>query len=64
MEGMRCRHDGFHEIHSAYDRQRAVMVFHWTCERCGARLEEVGREAYRPAYDPRGNERFQPASAR
>jgi hypothetical protein len=35
-----------------------VLVYHWTCERCGARLSEAGREPYRPAFDPRGNERF------
>jgi hypothetical protein len=55
---MRCAHGGFHAISTAYDRRSGVLVYHWTCERCGARLSEAGREPYRPAFDPRGNERF------
>jgi len=61
---MACPHDGFHTIHTAYDRRREVLVYFWTCERCGERLDEARREAYRPAYDPHGNDRFRalPAS--
>jgi hypothetical protein len=62
---MACRHTGFHDICTAYDRRSGVLVFHWTCERCGARLTEARREQYRPAFDPSGNERFrtqQPAA--
>jgi hypothetical protein len=55
---MACPHDGFHDIRTAYDRRRGLLVFHWTCERCGARLSEARREPYRPSFDPRGNERF------
>jgi hypothetical protein len=55
---MRCAHDGFHGISTAYDQLRGVLVYYWTCERCGARLAEVSRTAYRPAYDPHGTERF------
>jgi hypothetical protein len=55
---MDCLHDGFHTIRTAYDRSRAVLVYFWTCERCGARLEEARREEYRPSYDPHGNDRF------
>jgi hypothetical protein len=55
---MACSHEDFHEIRTAYDRRRGLMVYYWTCERCGARLEEARREPYRPAYDPRGNDRF------
>jgi hypothetical protein len=35
-----------------------VLVYFWTCERCGARLDEARREDYRPAFDPHGNDRF------
>jgi hypothetical protein len=59
---MTCSHDGFHSIRSAYDQRRGVLVFHWTCERCGAPLKEAGRETYRPAFDPDGHRRFAPAS--
>jgi hypothetical protein len=55
---MACSHDGFHAIRTAYDRRRELLVFHWTCERCGARLREARRERYRPSFDPRGNEPF------
>ena len=36
-----CSHDGFHAIHSRYDRRDGVLVYYWTCERCGARLNEA-----------------------
>jgi hypothetical protein len=55
---MACPHDGFHDIHTAYDHRRGLLVFHWTCARCGARLREARRERYRPSFDPRGNDQF------
>jgi hypothetical protein len=55
---MNCDHDGFHAVRSQYDRHTGVLVYYWTCERCGSRLREARREPYRPAFDPRGNERF------
>lgn len=64
MGGMACTHDDFHAIRTAYDRRRGVMVFFWTCEHCGERLGEADRQAYRPAYDPRGNDRFLAPSPR
>jgi hypothetical protein len=54
---MACAHDGFHDIRTAYDRRRGVLVYFWTCERCGERLDEARREDYRPSYDPHGNDR-------
>jgi hypothetical protein len=42
---------------SSYDRERGLLVYFWTCERCGTRLHEAGRAEYRPSFDPRGNER-------
>jgi hypothetical protein len=53
-----CAHEGFHDIRSAYDRPRGVLAFVWTCERCGAELQEVRRELYRPRYEPHGNDPF------
>ena len=50
---MRCRHEGFHEAQAKYDRDRGVLIFFWTCERCGTRLSEFRLEAYRPQFDPR-----------
>jgi hypothetical protein len=35
-----------------------MLVYHWTCEGCGKRLREAGRQEYRPQFDPRGNERY------
>jgi hypothetical protein len=55
---MACPHDGFHGIRSAYDRRRELLVYFWTCERCGTRLGEVRREPYRPRFDPKGNDRY------
>jgi hypothetical protein len=40
-----------------------VLIYFWTCERCGARLNEAARESYRPQFDPHGNDRFLPAAA-
>ena len=62
MEDMACHHDGFHGIRTRYDRRRGVLVYFWTCERCGVRLSEALRQDYRPAYDPHGNERIAPAA--
>jgi hypothetical protein len=54
---MACTHDGFHGIHTSYDQRRALLVFFWSCERCGVRLRELHREEYRPSFDPRGSQR-------
>ena len=35
-----------------------MLVYYWTCERCGARLNEARREPYRPSFDPHGNDRY------
>jgi hypothetical protein len=59
---MACEHDGFHGIRSSYDHQLGLLVFFWTCERCGVRLREVRREEYRPHFDPRGTDRSLTAS--
>ena len=55
---MSCAHDGFHGIRSSYDRRRGLLVYFWTCERCGVRLRELRREEYRPRFDPQGYERY------
>jgi hypothetical protein len=53
-----CLHDGFHDVRSSYDRQRRVLSFVLTCERCGAELGELQRQLYWPHYDPSGSDRF------
>ena len=55
---MACKHDGFRGIKTTYDQRRGVLVYFWTCERCGSRLDEALRTNYRPAYDRDANERF------
>ena len=54
---MACPHDGFHDIQTTYDRKRGVLLYFWTCHRCGAGLGEAGRREYRPSFDPHGNDR-------
>jgi hypothetical protein len=54
---MSCRHDGFHTIGSQYDLRSGVLIYVWTCERCGERLKEAQRLKYRPSFDPHGNKR-------
>jgi hypothetical protein len=61
---MSCAHDGFRGINTSYDQRRGVLVYFWTCERCGQRMGEARREQYRPAFDPQGHTRFQPSPAR
>ena len=55
---MPCTHDGFHAISTSYDRRRGLLIYHWTCERCGARLSEALRQPYRPSFDPNGTQAF------
>jgi hypothetical protein len=55
---MYCSHTGYHGIRTIYDRRRSVLIYEWTCECCGKPLGEARRVSYRPAFDPRGNERF------
>ena len=55
---MECQHAGYHAIETNYDRRRGVLIFVWTCEQCGSRLGEAGRQKYRPAFrEPDGNQR-------
>jgi len=51
-----CAHEGFHEIRTSYDPHRGLLVFDWTCERCGALLSEARRQNYRPVFDPSGSQ--------
>ncbi|HEY1276806.1 MAG TPA: hypothetical protein VGF25_17990 [Thermoleophilaceae bacterium] len=59
---MDCSHDGFHGISSSYDQNRGLLVYFWTCERCGTLLRECRREEYKPRFDPKGNDRYLTAS--
>jgi hypothetical protein len=47
-----CGHDGFHSVTTRYDRKRGLLIFVRTCDGCGGEVSEVGRETYRPRYDP------------
>jgi len=60
---MSCTHTDFHGIRTMYDRSRGVLVYYWTCESCGKRLNEARREEYRPQFDPQGNQRFLAAAS-
>lgn len=60
---MSCDHDGFHAVRTSYDKRTGILVYFWACERCGETLHEAGREQYRPAFDPHGNDRFLAVSA-
>jgi hypothetical protein len=53
-----CTHEGFYGIRSSYDRRRRILAFFFICERCGAEVQEVRREAYAPRFDPRGNDHY------
>jgi hypothetical protein len=55
---MFCEHEGFHDVRSAYDRQRGLLVFFYTCEGCGEQLREAHREEYQPSFDRHGNDAF------
>jgi hypothetical protein len=48
-----CRHDGFHDIRTVYDRVRGVLLFYWFCEDCGKRLGVANRADYRPVFERR-----------
>ena len=49
---MPCSHRGFRDISSTYDLHRQVLVFFWSCERCGKHMGEAGRTRYQPRYEP------------
>jgi hypothetical protein len=52
FHAVQCAHDGYRGISTTYDRHAGVLVFHWACDQCGARLDEVSREPYRPRFLP------------
>ena len=53
-----CAHDEFHSVTTRYDRERGVLVYLCTCDRCGQLVGEISRLSYRPRFDPAGNDRF------
>jgi hypothetical protein len=55
---MACEHEGLRDISTSYDRDRGLLVYYWTCEGCGERLEDTRLEEYRPRFDPRGNDAY------
>jgi hypothetical protein len=54
VDGTTCSHEGYHGIRTDYDRRTGILVYFWTCELCGTRLDEVRREEYRPRFEPFG----------
>ena len=53
-----CGHDGFHTMTTRYERDSGLLVYCRTCDSCGALVGELGREPYRPSFDPRGCQGF------
>ena len=53
-----CSHDGFHTMMTRYDRSSGLLVYCRTCDSCGALVGELGREPYRPSFNPAGCQRF------
>ena len=45
-----CFHDTYRSITTSYDVVQRVLVYYWTCERCGAHLSELRRRSYEPRY--------------
>lgn len=60
---MDCSHDGYRTVSSNYDNERGVLVYFWSCEACGVRLQDALREEYRPSFDPRGNDPYLASAA-
>jgi hypothetical protein len=48
-----CSHDTYRSITTSYDRERRLLVYFWTCDKCGAYLQELRRRKYEPRYEPR-----------
>ncbi len=55
---MSCGHDGYREIRSRYEGDAGVLVYEWMCEECSAPLGEAARTAYRPQFEPSGNDPY------
>ena len=55
MLRMACSHDAYRSISTSYDRARGLLVYFWTCDRCGAYLKELRRRDYEPRFERHGN---------
>jgi hypothetical protein len=58
-----CAHERVYGVSSGHDRQRGILAFVLTCERCGTELRELRREPYRPHSEPNGSDRSLAARA-
>jgi hypothetical protein len=54
----RCSHEGFHSGQGRYSADEGVLRYFVVCDDCQQVLREVHAEAYRPAFDPDGNEPY------
>jgi len=53
-----CTHEGFHSGQGRYNRDAESLRYVIVCDDCEQELGEVGSEAYRPQFDPRGNDPY------
>ena len=58
-----CEHDGFHSGLGKLSREFSSIRFVLVCDDCGQEMREVQVEAYRPDFDPSGNEKAQREAA-
>jgi hypothetical protein len=56
--GTGCTHAGFHSTTARYASDRQEIRYVTVCDACAAEIREVHRDAYVPAYDPRGNDPY------
>jgi hypothetical protein len=55
---MTCSHGDIHDAVTLFDRNTGELVYTRVCGKCGQRLDVMLREAYRPSFDPHGNDRY------
>jgi hypothetical protein len=57
-----CEHDGFHSGEGKLSRDFGSIRFVLVCDQCGEEMREIHVEAYKPDFDPSGNEKAQEAA--
>ena len=53
-----CTHTGYHSGQGRYNRDSESLRYVIVCDDCEAELDEVATEAYRPQFNPHGNDAF------
>lgn len=51
-----CQHTGFHSGQGRYARETGELRYVIVCDDCQQELSVIASEAYRPSYDPAGND--------